>query len=98
MRSKKNPIGIILVHRTAMLGTAFDIFVRRGHTKKYKWVRESCYNVNCKVAKKWLEKNKGYVFLGSEDLLHIPEINIGLMDMIEDLKKDGFKMVGWDEK
>ena len=95
---KKNvenkPEGIILCHPAAMGATAFDFFARRGLTKKYLWVRESTYQMKeCSYVKKWMREHKGYVYLGSEDLAHIPEFNAGVKDLVKRLVKCGFEMV-----
>lgn len=84
--------GVILWHEGGAGCLVFDVFAKRGNVTE---MRELCgctlYEVNCPVAIDWQKKNKGYVFLGSEDLGHIPEVNEGIRAFITLLRKEGVR-------
>jgi len=92
-KKNKKPIGVVLLHQSGGYGFAFDIFVKKGYVREYKWIKERCYDSNCTIMKDWLKNNKGYTYLGSEDLDHIPDINASVANMIEDLIAEGFRLV-----
>ena len=93
MKNENNPTGIILIHTTALAGTAFDFLVRKDKAKEYEWLKELCYTVeDCPYVKKWLKTHPNYTYIASEDLQHIPEINMAVIKLIEKLKKEGFKV------
>jgi len=76
MKKDKEIEGVILWHRDGF-GTmkAFDVFVKKKFVKKYEKKFGWLYKVDCKVAEFWLKRNKGFVWLGSEDDLHIYPLN-----------------------
>ena len=82
---------VILVHPGAMLSTCYDILVAKDLESKYSWIKEETYQVEeCPYLQRWLKNHPGYVYLGSEDLAHIPEVNAAVEDLIDRLLKDGF--------
>ena len=91
---------IILWHADS-LGThrAFDLFVRKGTEldEEEKEFVDSLYDANCEVVHKFLEKFPDYKFLGSEDLLHIEEINTLMLKNLNLLYRKGWERVDWKE-
>jgi len=72
---------------------SIDVFVRRDlvNIRKYKQIQEYLYQFKeCPHVKKFLESHEDYVYLGSEDTGHIPEITAAVIELIGDLKKMGF--------
>ena len=69
---------VVLWH-TDGLGTcrAFDVFLRKGVEldEEEKKIIGHLYDVECEIAEKFLERFPDYELVGSEDLLHIVEIN-----------------------
>ena len=68
---------------------AFDVFVRKDLKKERprlfkrleKWKDD--YNADdCRYVEKFLESNEGYDYLFSNDLNHIIEINIAIIELI----------------
>jgi len=64
---------VILMHEGGLgLGTlAIDVLVKEEYKEMFKEVEEDLYRADCEYVKKFLEENKGYVYLGSEDFAHI---------------------------
>jgi len=90
-KALKNAKGVILWHRDGLGGfNSFDIFVRKGFEGEYKRLKESLYDVNCSIAAAFSEKHPEFIFLGSEDLCHIDDINIAMREMLWSLKAEGF--------
>jgi len=93
MTNKNNPIGIILIHTAPSAGIAFDFLVRKDKAKEYEWLKKSCYTIeDCPYVKKWLETHPDYTYIASEDLQHIPEFNISVINLIKKLIKQRFRM------
>jgi len=85
---------VILVHFGALMIRCYDILVKQDLYEEYKWVTEETYQApECSYLQRWLKDNPGYVYLGSEDLGHIPEFNEGTRALINKLVEDGFQIV-----
>lgn len=82
--------GIIVYHHTALGGTAFDVFVHEKYKKEFKELKEHLYDVDCSIARAIAKANPKLVFMGSEDFCHIPEVNYGMKQFVEELKAKGF--------
>jgi len=96
--NEKEIKGIILVHETGMyFGLAFDIFVKKEYYQEFEKYKEGLYDAECNYVKKFLEKHKDYEFLGSEDLVHVADVNIAILKFIVELAKNGFEIVSVEE-
>ena len=88
--TKENPIGVIIIH-LGFIGYSIDILVRKDKVKEYKWLGRCLYEIECPYVEKYLKENPDYEYIGSEDLMHFD--NSGIIELIEQLKKEGFKEV-----
>ena len=87
------PDKVILVHLGGGLITnAYDVLVKR-HIKGYSAKKLGLYQIDCKHAKEWMKKHKGYRYVGSEDLYHIPQLTERTRNIISDLERDNFQIV-----
>ena len=87
---------VIVFHPGANgMGLAFDVFAKRGKRVSKK-LREMLYEANCDVVKKVLQENPDYEYLGSEDLMHTPAFNFGVIQLLIEFHKRGFEFVYYD--
>jgi len=107
LKKKRKHRGYILVHTIPWLNKrcaglvdiiSFDVVVLPEYYSKYRKLIDdgALYEVDCKIAEEWLEKNKDYVYLGSEDLAHTINGNIFVLKIIAKLINDGFEIVKAD--
>jgi len=90
---------VILYHSAGIMGEAFDIFVSKSLVKKYKKKIDWLYSVPCDIAAKFLKKHPHLVWLGSEDLCHIAEINGFIREALCELvNNEGFIEIYYQEK
>jgi len=86
--------GIILYH-LGPLFPAFDIFVPKELEDAFSWLKEDLYEAReCPFVAKFLKLYEDYIYMGSEDLGHIPSFNIPLITLCSELsEKHGFKVI-----
>jgi len=93
----KEPKGYILFHPNQNVPAGyqdsprFDVFVREDLQDRYGDLKKRLYQLECPWAEKFKEQHPGYVHLGSEDLLHIFPTNVGMIELLAELIRDGFK-------
>jgi len=88
---------IILKQSSPKLGlSVFDVLVHKKLLSKYEHLREELYQVDCHEVQKFLSENPDFVYLGSEDLAHVLQRNLGIVEFIKELEKDGFIIVCLD--
>lgn len=100
MKNKRADKGVVLFHpdvgETILL--YFDVFVNNMYIKKQTiQLKDSLYNAeDCLFVNKWQRVHKNYTYLGSEDLKHIPSVQLKIFEMLVNLRNSGFtfKMAG----
>jgi len=92
---------IILIHKGPNLleYISFDILVRKGllSEEEKKKIKDALYEVDCAIVKKFLKKYPNYEYIASEDFGHIYFFNVGCLNYICKLYKEGFSLVDYDE-
>jgi hypothetical protein len=69
---REKPEGVVLWHVDGMWSfKAFDIFIRKGFVRKYKKKFNWLYDTDCIFAEAFQETFPDYVYIGSEDDLHV---------------------------
>lgn len=83
--------GIIIIHPRDDITYAinFDVLIKTRFSKYYlRKFKDIGYPINCGYVKIFLKENPDYIYVFSEDLLHIPEINDSIIDYLSSLKFD----------
>jgi len=76
----------------------FDVFVKKEFLKEFEYLKDCLYEADCKYAKKYGEKYRDEVYLGSEDLIHSFGINVEIIRLIVELASKGFRIVSYYEE
>jgi hypothetical protein len=81
---REKPEGVVLWHVDGLWSfKAFDVFVRKGFVRKYKKKFNWLYDTDCIFVEAFQETFPDYVYIGSEDDLHILPMNYDFPETFE---------------
>ena len=88
---------LIVWHLNLFENKVFDVFVSKSQYKRFKFLKDRLYQVDCEIAKLVTQINPDLKYVGSEDFEHIPEFNEAVRELVEKLRRMKFREVDFTE-